>query len=218
MNKLEKAVIEIMAGRKSGTRIEVLFNPTEYSIERANSYKATAMLGLSSPLLQFVNGEADQLSMELFLEDYTDPAATSSDSVAGRLATLSGLLLIDPSLHAPPPVSFLWGNLIFDAVIEKLGQKRTLFQPDGTPARATLSVTFKEYRTLQTQLQQSRRESTDKSKRRVLDASDALWLLATREYGDPARWRVIAEASDLDDPLNIEPGTWLRVPPLDSTP
>jgi hypothetical protein len=218
MNKLEKAVIEIMAGRKSGTRIEVLFNPTEYSIERANSYKATAMLGLSSPLLQFVNGEADQLSMELFLEDYTDPAATSSDSVAGRLATLSGLLLIDPSLHAPPPVRFLWGNLIFDAVIEKLGQKRTLFQPDGTPARATLSVTFKEYRTLQTQLQESRRESTDKSKRRALDASDALWLLATREYGDPARWRVIAEASDLDDPLNIEPGTWLRVPPLDSTP
>jgi nucleoid-associated protein YgaU len=218
MSKLEKAVIEIMAGSRSGNRVTVLFNPTEYSIERTNSYKATAMLGLGSPLLQFANGEADQLSMELMLEDHTDPATDPSQSVAGRLATLSGLLLIDASLHAPPPVRFVWGNLLFDAVIEKLGQKRTLFRPDGTPSRATLSVTFKEYRTLQTQLRGPRRESADKSKRRQLVASDALWLMAAREYGDPARWRVIANASDIEDPLNIEPGTWLRVPPLDGTP
>src|SRR5271167_3894623 len=99
MAKLEKAVIEIMAGSQSGTQIPVLFNPTEYSIERANAYKATAILGLSSPLLQFVNGESDTLSMELFLEDYTDPATTQSDSVAARLHTLAGLLLIDSSLH-----------------------------------------------------------------------------------------------------------------------
>jgi hypothetical protein len=217
MNKLEKALIEIMAGSKAGTRIPVLFNPTEYSIERANAYKATAILGLSSPLLQFINGEADQLSMELFLEDYTDPASDPTQSVAGRLKTLAGLLLIDASLHAPPPVQFVWGKLRFDAVIEKLGRKITMFQPDGTPARATVSVAFKEYRTLQTQLREPRRESADKSKRRQLDASDALWLLASREYGDPALWRVIAQASDLDDPLDIEPGTWLSVPPLEST-
>jgi uncharacterized membrane protein len=217
MNKLEKAVIEITAGPNSGQRITVLFNPTEYSLERTNAYKATAILGLSSPLLQFVNGEADHLSMDLFLEDYTDPAADPSNTVASRLATLSGLLLIDSSLHAPPPVRFIWGNLLFDAVIEKLGQKRTLFQPNGMPARATLSVTFKEYRTLRQQLREPRRESADKSKRRQLNSSDALWLMASREYGDAAQWRLIANASDLDDPLNIEPGTWLRVPPLDST-
>ena len=217
MNKLEKAAIEITGGANSGKSINVLFNPTEYSIERTNAYKATAILGLSSPLLQFVNGEADHLSMDLFLEDYTDPAPDPSNSVASRLAAMSGLLLIDASLHAPPPVRFVWGDLLFDAVIEKLGQKRTLFQLDGTPARATLSVTFKEYRTLQQQLREPRRESADKSKRRQLDSSDALWLMASREYGDPRKWRVIANASDLDDPLNIEPGTWLTVPPLDST-
>jgi nucleoid-associated protein YgaU len=156
--------------------------------------------------------------MELLLEDYTDPAIDPALSVAGRLRTLRGLLLIDSSLHRPPLVQFLWGNLVFDAVIEKLGQKVTLFQPDGTPARATLTVTFKEYRSLATQLREPRRESADKSKRRQLDASDALWLLASREYGNPAKWRVIAEASDIDDPLDIEPGTWLQVPPLETAP
>ena len=41
--------------------------------------------------------------------------------------------------------------------IEKLGRKVTKFHPDGTPARATLSVSFKEYRTLRQQLEDPRR-------------------------------------------------------------
>jgi hypothetical protein len=71
--QLKKATITVLKGRQQGTIIGVLFNPTEYSFERTNSYKATPVPGLSSPLLQFVNGECDQLSMELFLDDYTDP-------------------------------------------------------------------------------------------------------------------------------------------------
>ena len=65
-----------------------------------------------------------------------------------RLAQLL-MRQLDRDLHAPPPVRFLWGPLRFDAVIEKLSQKFTLFRPDGTPARATLSVTFKEYLPIQ---------------------------------------------------------------------
>jgi nucleoid-associated protein YgaU len=200
---------------------EVLFNPTEYSFDRANTYKATAVPGLGSPLLQFVNGEADQLSMELFLDDYTDPAgrqpATTQRSVEDRLKDLSGLLNIDRDLHAPPPVRFSWGPLEFTGVIEKLGRKVSLFQPDGSPARARLSVTFKEYRTLQEQLTSPRRESADKSKRRVVVGPQALWAIAALEYGDPAQWRRIADGNDLDDPRDIRPGQWLILPPQDSS-
>ena len=42
-------------------------------------------------------------------------------------------------------------------MIEKLGRKVTMFHPDGTPARATLSVSFKEYRTLRKQLEDTAR-------------------------------------------------------------
>ena len=73
------------------------------------------------------------------------------------------LLEIDRDLHAPPPVRFNWGPCEFFAVIEKLGRKVTMFHPDGTPARATLSVSFKEYRTLRQQLEDPRRESADKT-------------------------------------------------------
>lgn len=220
--QLKKATITVLGGADQGKVIAVLFNPTEYSFERANAYKATAVPGLGSPLVQFVNGEADQLSMELFLDDYTDAEGptsrerTESAPVAARLEAISRLLNIDRDLHAPPPVRFNWGPLEFVAVIEKLGRKVTMFRPDGAPARATLSLTFKEYRPLREQLQRPRRESADKTKRRLVVSGDSLWALAAREYQDAREWRRIAEANDLDDPRAIAPGDWLQLPPVEN--
>ena len=82
------------------------------------------------------------------------------------------MLDIDRQLHAPPPVRFLWGSLRFDAVLEKVGRKITLFHSTGIPARATLSVSFREYRRLAQQLDDPRRESSDKTKRRRISATD----------------------------------------------
>jgi nucleoid-associated protein YgaU len=220
--QLKKATITVLDGADKGKVIAVLFNPTEYSFERANSYKATPVPGLGTPLLQFVNGECDQLSMELFLDDYTDPEGPTSlqqrdkDPLAKRLRDLTRLLEIDRDLHAPPPVRFNWGPMEFRAVIEKLGRKVTMFHPDGSPARATLSVSFKEYRTLRQQLEDPRRESADKTKRRVVVGREALWWIAAREYDDPNEWVRIAVANDLDDPREIAPGDWLELPPIEN--
>jgi len=219
MAKLEKATITVLDGAKAGHVIDVLFNPTEYSFDRSNAFKSTAVPGLGSPLIQFINGEADQLSMELFFDDYTDPAAKQTgarkQSVESRIAELANLLNIDRDLHAPPTVRFGWGPLEFAGVIEKLGRKISLFQPDGTPARARVAISFKEYRTLTEQLRTPRRESADKSKRRVIVGADSLWALAAREYKDPAQWKLIADANELDDPRDIAPGQWLYLPPLE---
>lgn len=218
--KLEKAKITALAGVNANKAIPVLFNPTEYSLERSNAYKATAVPGMSTPLIQFVNGESDQLSMELFLDDYTDrPGPQTSGgtkSVQERMAEIGGLLNIDRDLHAPPPVQFTWGKLSFKGVIEKLSRKVTLFRPDGSPARATLSLTFKEYRPLAQQLREPRLESADKSKRRIVVGSDSLWAMAAREYNNPAEWRRIAEANDMDDPRAITAGDWLLLPPIET--
>lgn len=220
--QLKKATITVLEGADKDKVITVLFNPPEYSFERTNSYKAVPVPGLSSPLLQFVNGESDQLSMELFLDDYTDPKGPTSlqqketDPVGKRLRDISKLLHIDRDLHAPPPVRFNWGPMEFSAIIEKLGRKVTMFHPDGTPARATLSISFKEYRTLRQQLEDPRRESADKTKRRVVVGREALWLIAAREYDDASEWTRIAEANDLDDPRDIAPGDWLMLPPIEN--
>lgn len=220
---LEKAYIETLEG--PALRVPVLFNPTEYSIERANAYKATPVPGLGSPLIQFINGDAAVLAMDLFIDDYTDgpegfepkgALAGPPMSAAARIDAIVGLLDIDADLHAPPPVRFVWGPLRFAAVLEKVGRKITLFHPSGQPARATLSVSFKEFRPLARQMDRPRRQSADKTKRRRISGSETIWTIADREYGDVRGWRHIARESDVDDPRALRPGDWVKVPPLEN--
>jgi nucleoid-associated protein YgaU len=219
---LKKATITVLEGEQKNKVITVLFNPTEYSFDRSNSYKPTPVPGLGAPLLQFVNGESDHLTMDLFLEDYTDPRGPTSmplkenDPLGKRLHDLTKLLEIDRTIHAPPPVRFDWGVMKFTAVIEKIGRKVTMFHPDGAPARVTLSMSFKEYRTLRQLVEDPRRESADKTKRRVVVGSESLWLMASREYNDPNEWVRIAEQNDLDDPRAVAAGDWLELPPIEN--
>lgn len=103
---LKKATITVLDGERKNQVITVLFNPTEYTFDRSNSYKATPVPGLGAPLLQFVNGESDQLSMDLFLDDYTDPRGPTSmqqkenNPLGKRLRDLTNLLEIDRTIHA----------------------------------------------------------------------------------------------------------------------
>ena len=45
----------------NGDFFEVSFNPEEYTLSRDNNFAAQAIPGLSSPLLQFVNGNVRTL-------------------------------------------------------------------------------------------------------------------------------------------------------------
>jgi hypothetical protein len=210
--ELAKATVTPLDGRDANREIPVLFNPTEYNVEYSASFQETAAPGLSNPILQFVNGNAQVLSMELFFDTWT---SGTPGSVVERTRPLTDLLSIDGHLHAPPRVRFAWGTFRFVAVVERISQRFTMFKSDGTPVRATLSVTFKQYRPLAEQLREPRRNSADKTKRRVLESHDSVWLMAAREYGEPRFWRLIARANDIDDPRRIEPGRVLVLPPLE---
>lgn len=209
--ELAKAKIVIVEGRHANEEVAVLFNPAEYSVEISNNYQKSAPPGLSNPIIQFVNGEAQGLTMDLYFDTFTDGGCSDVSQLTGRFASL---LNIDADLHAPPRVEFKWGVLSFRAVIEKLSQRFTMFLSDGTPVRATLNVSFRQYKTLAEQLDDPRRNSADKTKRRELTAADSLWLLAHREYGNVRYWRLIARANGVEDPRALVPGAVVLVPPL----
>jgi len=211
MTSLTKACVQALDGQYKTKPIEVLFNPAEYSIEKGNQYQATSLPGLSAPIVQFVNGNADSLSMDLFFDTYTDGTRQNVSELTGRLVALMD---IDPELHAPPPVKFVWGKFQFTAILERIAQKFTMFLEDGTPVRATLNVSFKEYVTVTEQLKKTPRNSSDVTKRRIVEEGDGLWTLAHREYQDVTLWREIADANNLENPRLLQPGTELVVPPI----
>lgn len=190
--------------------VEVLFNPTEYSLDKSVEYGELALPGMDTPVTQFVSGSAETLSMDLLLDTYE-----SGEDVREHVAKLDRLASVDGERHAPPLCKFVWGGLTFTSVVESLGKQFTLFMPDGTPVRASASVTFKRYETVSRQLKEERRSSPDRTKLRRVTGEESLWSLAAEEYGDPGRWRVIAEANGVSDPRSLEPGTDLVVPPLE---
>jgi nucleoid-associated protein YgaU len=211
MEQRATAYIEALQGRFKNQRAEVIFNPAEYSLEKGNQFASTALPGLSNPVLSFVNGNADVLTMDLFFDTYTNQGGADVREATGKV---SRLLEIDPEVHAPPLVRFVWGPLSFRAVMERLTQRFTMFREDGVPVRATLNVTFKEYKTIAEQLAESRLESSDRTKRRVVAERDRLCLIAAIEYGDASAWRVIADENQIDNPRLLQPGQELRLPPL----
>lgn len=204
---LEKATIERHIPKK-GEPIEVLFNPNEYRLTKSNQFAEVAIPGLAAPLLQFGRGNARTLSMQLFFDTYEKGA-----DVRQHTNKLIELLEIDSELHAPPVCQFSWGDLNFIGVLERADQRFTLFLSNGTPVRATVDVSFKEY--LEGEKQAGSLRSADFAKRYVVRRGDTLSSIAGQKYGDPALWRPIAEENDIDDPLALQAGQVLVIPALE---
>jgi nucleoid-associated protein YgaU len=107
---------------------------------------------------------------------------------------------------------FSWGNLIFIGVLEQADMRCTLFLPSGVPVRATVDVTFKQYfdGTTETGMLQS----ANFVKQHIVRPGDTISSIAAEKYDDPAKWRSIAKANNIDDPLTIQVGQVLTVPAI----
>jgi nucleoid-associated protein YgaU len=201
--------------------IPVQFNPPEYTIAKAAQIAEIAVPGIDAPILQFVRGQTRTLALELFFD--TTRAGTTSETVSDvRKLTdpVAELGRIQPKTHAPPRITFIWGQgLSFRAIVDNVQQKFTLFSPAGVPVRATLTVSFKEYQTLEEQLTRLNLQSSDHTKRRVVRRGDTLSRIAFEEYGDATVWTRIADHAAnrnvLGDLRRLTPGLEIEIPALD---
>lgn len=210
--------------------ITVLFNPNEYAIERAVNYAEYPVLGLDSPILQFINGTAETLRMNLFFDTFTAGLGTGSltDSVTfaatsllpeiGKLDVrdytkkIYKLMEVAGDRHAPPLVKFEWGSLSFKGYVVSVSQQFLKFNFLGTPVRARLDVTFKAYKTIKEQKTQSPLNSPDRTKFKVISEGDTLTAIAEKEYGDNEMWREIARANHIENPRLLKTGETIKIP------
>ena len=217
--KLETAQILILNGKHEGDSIDCKFNPSEYTVGKSVNYGDLKATGSGASIMQFVDGNAETLSMELFF-DTTDELDGSGDPAAADVRKqytdmIDTLLAVDGELHAPPVCRFVWGEGIdFTAVVEHAEKRFTKFLPSGVPIRARVQLQFTEYKTADYHKSEVSPESTDKTKRWTVAEGDTLWLIADEEYGDPSHWRTIAEANDVTNPRRLSAGETLELPPL----
>ncbi|MDB5812218.1 MAG: hypothetical protein JWN94_4340 [Betaproteobacteria bacterium] len=230
MNQLTKArlIVEYSAGALD--IFDVQFNPTEFSLDKGAQIAEIAIPGLDSPVLQFVRGQNEKLSVDLFFDTSDQGTSAGATSVTTLTDPVYALVKIEPSGHAPPIVSFEWntkfpgGDLpaemgnqrrnAFRGVIESIKQKFTFFSSEGVPLRATLSLSLREYKTLDEQLSQLNLSSPDRTHSHFTREGDTLQRLAARYYARPGEWRAIAEANQVDDPRRLAPGQLMTVPSI----
>jgi hypothetical protein len=214
---LEKAIV---TNTVTGEQIPVQFNPEEYTVNRDINYAQTAIPGLSAPVLQFISGNMQTLEMQLFLDSYEEHRVGSTVVNAARsdvrtlVKKVTDLMNIQPATHAPPVLLFTWSSLSFTCVLARASQRFTMFLPNGTPVRAQLQVTFNEFRNVDLEAKEIKRETADFTKRHVVMQGDTLWAIAAAAYGDARLWRVIAIANALDRPRPLAVGSRLVLPNL----
>jgi nucleoid-associated protein YgaU len=222
---MERAVIEIdKRDRQAGLepRISVQFNPAEYSMAKGAQFAEIAIPGIDAPILQFVRGQTQTLTMELFFDTTASGMGEDAVSVKTKTEPVYRLSQVQSETHAPPRVTFFWGELSFKAIVDNVQQKFTLFNPNGVPLRATLSVSFKEYQSLEEQLARKNWQSADHSKKRMVKRNETLALIAFREYGDAGLWRHIYDDQNNRDliphPQRLQPGIEITIPAIAGVP
>jgi nucleoid-associated protein YgaU len=198
--------------------ITALFNPKQLAYGRSVGWKSASAAQRDVPELQFTTAEPGTLSVDLLFDTYDTPKKEKDDVRKVYTDKMLHLSTVEThgDKHRPPVCRLRWGapGYFFQGVLEKQDQKFTLFVEDGTPVRATVSCSFKEWRTNYEDLNRQAKGSADVAKQWLVKRGDSLSRIAAQEYMDPALWRPIAEKNHLDDPLDLSPGRLLRIPTL----
>jgi len=190
------------------------YHPEEYTITKTATWKSVEQpTGAGTKV--YHGARASSLDIKIHLDVFAIPPSPPS--------------LYVPMLHmamAPTPVSdalgdsqapqvmLQWGaNIIYEtAVIRKMSvtHHRHLL---GVPIRSTVTLTLEEV-PLPFPLPDTNPTSGGLATRRThtVVEGDTLASIAYQEYRNPNKWRALAAANGIDDPMRIKPGTVLIVP------
>lgn len=227
---LEKLTIYYESGMEGAPpgSVKALFNPNEISITRAVTWMrkeaATTNTSADYEPLEFRGAAPATMTITLFFDTYegdparlalTIPGVPQGTSVLRYTEQVANLARLDQEMHRPPVCTLQWGRFeIFTGVLTNLVEKFTMFMPDGTPVRASLTCTFTQERGNEYAKSVNELHSSDVAKVRLVKRRDTLQSIAAQEYGDAALWRAIARANGILNPRTLIPGTALTIPPL----
>lgn len=133
-----------------------------------------------------------------YFENLSRPVAKKANAQQGR----------------PPYITITWATESVKGFINSFTQKFTLFSSEGLPLRARVTLDFMEY--IDPKQQQKENSGGDPEQFIMVRNGETLQYIAYKEYGDPALWRIIADQNSLDDYRDLEPGTMLFIPALES--
>jgi hypothetical protein len=151
MSNFQPATAKIkIASLDDGTSIEAQYNPKQLQMTKTVPWQKVNQANQANGQgihLEFTGAEGREVTVELLFDGFEKQA-----SVAGQIQQLETLSSVrDPTstseeMRRPHRCVATWGGTLpsFRCVIESLSTTYTMFGDDGTPLRATCTVTLKE--------------------------------------------------------------------------
>lgn len=207
------------------TQIQANYNPEKYSVNKSVQYAEIGVPGLDEPILQFIRGQNEKVTLDLFFDTTEYGMVDNVMDVRSFTYPVYTLLKVDTETHAPPRFTIEWGTSmsLFGqgytssplCLMESMNEEFSLFAPTGEPLRAKLTVTIRMAPTILVQFQESPRHSPDRTKLVTVVRGQRISDIAYQQLGDPAQWRAIADANpSINNPRFLDAGMTLIVPSL----
>jgi nucleoid-associated protein YgaU len=196
--------------------INAFINPDSYSLSYAVNYEASKEKQNNAGTQIFTGMGPTGLELEMTLDGTgIVPLPAGYSNVEDYIKALKGIVYdYHGTYHRPNYCKVAWNNLQFTGVCASFNLKYSLFQPDGTPIRATVKLSFKENIDFKTKLRLAQSSSPDLTHVRTVRSGDTLPLMAYRIYGDSSHYPMVARANNLSRLDAIRPGDELYFPPL----
>lgn len=228
--KLSIAVCKVSKGNVTGVetgndkQFKVMLNPSSYTNSKSISYSGTsdksgkrkgkAPLGASAASPQFDHTGSEKISFEVIL-DGTGVVEGKYPEVKDQIKKLGDIVYTyKGGTHEPNIVRIMWGSMSFDGRLTSMSTKYTLFKSSGDPLRATVTLEFTSYVSVQEEAKKANKTSPDLTHMIEVKAGDSLPLLCYRIYRDSAYYLEVAKHNGITNFRNIKPGTRLNFPPL----
>ena len=133
---LVKVLIKCLEAPKS--EVTAQFNPKELQVDKTVSWTAKSS-HTEDPIQEFKEPQSSSLSATLYFDTYE----TKRNVYEQYVSLLEDMVKMDSSTGHPPLVAFVWGNFVYQGVVESLSQKYTMFLETGAPCRCEVGLKMK---------------------------------------------------------------------------
>ncbi|MEA3052840.1 MAG: hypothetical protein QOG72_1743 [Sphingomonadales bacterium] len=205
-----------LAGLDVPNPLSVPINPEKCSLSMGAQYTCDSAPGSSGQSNSFDRLSGVTLSFDLVFDGTGAVAGASDISVADQLKNFRRLVLDpNPKSHRPNYLKLNWGSTqLLKGQTTSLRVEYTLFNPDGSPLRAKVAVSFSGFVDAPDARAAQNNNSPDLTHRIPVAAGDTLPLMCARVYRESLYYVDVAATNGLDGFRRLPAGLQLSFPPL----
>lgn len=206
----------------------VQVNPETFVRNYSISYRDDAAPGKDGTQAQYNHTEPQTMDVDFVLDatgvlpanGIPEPSDFIKDlapfEMKARIALLKHVVYnFVGDTHEPPFVKLTWAGETFRCRLQSLNITYKLFQPDGTPLRAAIKCSFKEYIPNNENAAVTLATSPDLTHIRTVKDGDSLPLMCHNIYGNESLYLQVASVNNLVDFRNLKAGQQLFFPPIE---